>query len=221
MYGKATWAAKSHNLTKVVYSTTTSSAHDILRDHVLPWGMQGKLVIYVDIPQAVEKQHLAAIREAACDIASTKCTQSLDTLETRVENRLKVCKSQFAAVRTSLMTYMLVYTFITTVWRPISKRLFLKHNLATLLQDIGLSRIQLTTLAIVSFSDYNRNVHPWAQTNYSIVKKLVEQNPRTMVRSYLSHPHVVSKNTHDETFEISIRVFVDQQQTPMSSDEMP
>ncbi|KAF9100188.1 hypothetical protein BGX23_004016 [Mortierella sp. AD031] len=84
--------------------TRIRRAHDILRDHVLPWGMQGKLVIYVDIPQAAEKQHLAAIREAACDIASTKCTQSLDTLETRVENRLKVCKSQFAAVRTSLVS---------------------------------------------------------------------------------------------------------------------
>lgn len=68
---------------------------------------------------------------------------------------------------------MLGYMTIHTLWRPVSDGVILQYSLATLLLTLGLSRAQLTALAIVSRNDYNRNIHSLGPvTNSSIVKSI-------------------------------------------------
>ncbi|KAG0219994.1 hypothetical protein BGX33_010569 [Mortierella sp. NVP41] len=195
-------------LIKNAYSNhPQDKTNTILEEHVIIWGSRDNLVFYVDGGQAVEKQHTTEIREAAREKASVKCARSLDVLEDRIDNNLKVRKSHFTNVRSSLASSfywsfddrqsfvthmaqsgymirfceaeadvaiaadcepndvvisggsdMLAYASITMLWRPVSKSLFLVYDLPNLLRDIGLSRAQFTTLAIVSSNDYNRNI---------------------------------------------------------------
>ncbi|KAF9078924.1 hypothetical protein BGX23_005752, partial [Mortierella sp. AD031] len=84
---------------------------------------------------------------------------------------------------------------------------------------IGLSRTQLTTLAVVSRNDYDKNIYSLGPvTNFSVVKTLQGNGVHDMVSAYLSHPQVISKNKLDETFASSLRVFVDLEQTPIDLD---
>ncbi|KAF9117668.1 hypothetical protein BGX30_005254 [Mortierella sp. GBA39] len=68
---------------------------------------------------------------------------------------------------------MLAYATITTLWRPISKGLFLEYKTADLLLALAVSRAQLTALAVVSKNDYGKNIYSLGPaTNYSIVKSI-------------------------------------------------
>ncbi|KAF9104163.1 hypothetical protein BGX30_009089, partial [Mortierella sp. GBA39] len=69
---------------------------------------------------------------------------------------------------------------------------------------------QLTALAIVSRNDYQRNIYSLGPaTNFGIVKSIGSRpDARDIVTAYLSHSQVIGKNTQDETFESSIRVFI-------------
>ncbi|KAF9107457.1 hypothetical protein BGX29_006324 [Mortierella sp. GBA35] len=250
-------------LIKNAYSNhPQDKTNTILEEHVIIWGSRDNLVFYVDGGQAVEKQHTTEIREAAREKASVKCARSLDVLEDRIDNNLKVRKSHFTNVRSSLASSfywsfddrqafvthmaqsgymirfceaeadvaiaadcepndvvisggsdMLAYASITMLWRPVSKSLFLVYDLPNLLRDIGLSRAQFTTLAIVSSNDYNRNIFQ--------LRTIPLLNLRELVCSYLTDPRVVSKNKQDETFQFSIRVFVNLQQTPKHAGTHP
>jgi 5'-3' exonuclease len=71
---------------------------------------------------------------------------------------------------------MLAYASTSTLWRPMSRDQFLVYKLSDVLRELGLSRAQLTALAIVSSNDYNKNIYSLGPaTNYSIIKTLPGQ----------------------------------------------
>ncbi|KAG0287770.1 hypothetical protein BGZ98_004495, partial [Dissophora globulifera] len=110
---------------------------------------------------------------------------------------------------------MLGYASIVTLWRPVSRNLILVYFLPDLLATIGLSRIQLTALAVVSRNDYQRNIYSLGPaTNFGIIKAIGDRpGSREIVLAYLTDGKVVTRNTHQETFADSIRVFVEYRQT--------
>jgi len=62
---------------------------------------------------------------------------------------------------------------ITTIWRPISRSQFLIYHLPSILEQLRITRAQLTALCIVSKNDYNRNIYLLGpKTNFDIVKSL-------------------------------------------------
>ncbi|KAK3819915.1 MAG: hypothetical protein J3Q66DRAFT_428615 [Benniella sp.] len=96
---------------------------------------------------------------------------------------------------------------------------FLVYKLSDVLRDLGLSRAQLTALAIASSNDYNKNIYSLGPaTNYSIIKTLPDQDPREIVSSYLSDKTVVCKNDKSQDFILSTRICAEVQQTPMHTD---
>ena len=71
---------------------------------------------------------------------------------------------------------LLGYDSVSTVWRPISRYLVLEYKLTEVCRQLELTRGQLTTVAVVSANDYNRNIYSLGPaTNYSIVKGLSGQ----------------------------------------------
>ncbi|KAF9158623.1 hypothetical protein BGX20_003309, partial [Mortierella sp. AD010] len=116
---------------------------------------------------------------------------------------------------------MLAYEKICTIWRPISRSRYLVYDIPSVLATLGLNRVQLTVLGVVSRNDYNRNIPSLGSTiNFGIIKDLKDLDgidAEAMVKKYLSHERVVHKNMKGETFEASIRVFVHGIQTSIQS----
>ncbi|KAF9343629.1 hypothetical protein BGX26_005436, partial [Mortierella sp. AD094] len=111
---------------------------------------------------------------------------------------------------------LLIYRNVTTVWRPISKGRFLVYGIDDILATLKITWTQLTVLGVVSRNDYNKNIRGLgAPTNFSIVKRLCGDDPATMVQAYLDNDQVILKNTNQETFSNSIKVFINGTQTPM------
>ena len=68
---------------------------------------------------------------------------------------------------------ILAYALIFTLWRSISKDLYLVYKLTNVRRDLGLSFAQLTALAVVSSNDYNKNIYfRGSTTSYSMIKSL-------------------------------------------------
>ncbi|GJJ75414.1 hypothetical protein EMPS_07772 [Entomortierella parvispora] len=110
---------------------------------------------------------------------------------------------------------MLAYGTIYTLWRPISRGLHLAYSRADVCQTLGLSSAQLTALACVVSNDYGRNIFSLGPvTSLSVIMNSKGEDPRSIVSEYLEHERVQSKNTCDKTFELALRVFADQLQTP-------
>ncbi|KAF9118651.1 hypothetical protein BG015_006557, partial [Linnemannia schmuckeri] len=109
---------------------------------------------------------------------------------------------------------MLGYVNIHTLWRPVSKTVILVYFLPDMLKTIGLSRAQLTTLAVVSKNDYQRNIKGLGPASYFGVIKGIRglSDPRLIVAAYLSDPTVITKNKQEATFNDSIRVFIEMKQ---------
>ncbi|KAF9913145.1 hypothetical protein EC991_003604 [Linnemannia zychae] len=104
---------------------------------------------------------------------------------------------------------MLVYDKIQIVWRPISESRFLAYHIDEVTAALDMNRAQLTTLGIVSFNDYNRNIFSLGcQTNFSIIKSLSTKegtNAMDLVKAYLADPRVLQKNKTEVNFDIPIR----------------
>ncbi|KAF9109572.1 hypothetical protein BGX30_008315, partial [Mortierella sp. GBA39] len=114
---------------------------------------------------------------------------------------------------------MMAYASIRTLWRPVSGGLILVYTVPDLLKALGVTRSQLTALAVVSRNDYNRNIHSLGPaTNFSIIKSIDRADPKDIVLGYLSNSRVVSKNTNNQDFAFSTRVFVDLRQTRLEID---
>ncbi|KAG9319438.1 hypothetical protein KVV02_000474, partial [Mortierella alpina] len=95
-------------------------------------------------------------------------------------------------------------------------RLRKRHFVAV--TSLQVTRAQLTVLEVVSRNDYTKNVEGLGPaTNYSIVKRLKSTDPIVMVNAYLADKRVVHKNTEQQTFEKSIRVFLKGEQTLVPS----
>ena len=70
----------------------------------------------------------------------------------------------------------LVYSTITTVWRPLADGKFLEYCMKDVLSALKIDRTQLTVLGIVSYNDYNRNIRGLGcETNYGIIKRLASK----------------------------------------------
>jgi 5'-3' exonuclease len=66
---------------------------------------------------------------------------------------------------------MIIYSSVSTVWRPISRGRFLLYNVDEVLSTLQLNRNQLTTLGIISHNDYNPNIYGLGiATNYGVIK---------------------------------------------------
>ncbi|KAG0196672.1 hypothetical protein BGX33_001361, partial [Mortierella sp. NVP41] len=106
---------------------------------------------------------------------------------------------------------MLIYDTVNTVWRPMARCQFLGYRLTEILDHLGISRAQLTTLGIVSKNDYTSNIARLGiSTNHKIVKSLekTEQDVEKLIQQYLVHPEVVCKNSSANHFEAAIEAFV-------------
>ncbi|KAF9998091.1 hypothetical protein BGZ80_006863, partial [Entomortierella chlamydospora] len=120
---------------------------------------------------------------------------------------------------------MMAYPTVSTLWRPISKGLALVYKLQDVRHTLDFSADQLTALAVVSGNDYGKSIYSLgAATNYSIIKAIKGKDTRETVAGYLNDPKVVLKNSalknsDKKTFEVAIRVFVDRQQTPVTSND--
>jgi len=68
---------------------------------------------------------------------------------------------------------LLAYQGVSRLWRPIARGQLLVYDVPTLLNSIGLTRSQLTALAVVSRNDYHRNIFSLGPaTNFGIIKEL-------------------------------------------------
>ncbi|KAF9971008.1 hypothetical protein BGZ75_002042, partial [Mortierella antarctica] len=106
---------------------------------------------------------------------------------------------------------LLIYPKVACIWRPISKERVLVYRVNDILAS-------LTVLGVVSRNDYTKNVEGLGlATNFSIVKRLTSTDPIVMVNAYLADKRVVHKNTEQQTFEKSIRVFLKGEQTLVPS----
>ncbi|KAG0064076.1 hypothetical protein BGZ89_009395 [Linnemannia elongata] len=87
---------------------------------------------------------------------------------------------------------MLAYGSIVTLWRPVSNDIILVYSIPDLLLALGITRAQLTALAVVSKNDYNKNI--WSlgpATNFSIVKSINSMDPKEVVHSYLANTRIL------------------------------
>ncbi|KAI7820180.1 hypothetical protein BC939DRAFT_241313 [Gamsiella multidivaricata] len=77
-------------------------AHTILELNVMRFGTKENIVIYVDGVQAEEKEFTAQIHREAREKTTKRCKESVDELQRRTDNNLKVRKRHFADAWTSL-----------------------------------------------------------------------------------------------------------------------
>ncbi|KAG0347946.1 hypothetical protein BG004_006509 [Podila humilis] len=103
---------------------------------------------------------------------------------------------------------MMAYQSIKTLWRPVSNNLILVYKLPDVVTTLGIARMQLTALAVVSRNDYQKNAS-LRPANFGIIKEI---QPSQIVAAYLAHSQVKLKNTKEETFGNSILVFIHLQQ---------
>ncbi|KAF9117299.1 hypothetical protein BGW39_002363, partial [Mortierella sp. 14UC] len=248
---------------------TQEEANLILEKEVGRFGSTSGMTLYIDGCQAAEKSDTAADRQRHREKAWERTVTCLDTLEYRIENKLRLRRRHFVDVRSGLSSSfywslesrknfaehmedkgwtlgdvkteadlaiaidaqpgdtiisadsdMLAYASIRTLWRPVSKGLILSYVVSDLLQVLGVSRSQLTALAVVSHNDYNRNIPSMGPvTNFSIIKSIDGEDPKMVVAGYLEDSRVVAKNKNSKEFDRSIRVFIDYQQTSLAKDD--
>jgi hypothetical protein len=68
---------------------------------------------------------------------------------------------------------MMAYQSVKTLWRPVSKNLILVYKLPDVLATLGITRTQLTALAVVSRNDYHKNIYSLGPSaNFSIIKEI-------------------------------------------------
>jgi len=71
---------------------------------------------------------------------------------------------------------LLIYPSVTRVYRAISRNKYLEYDVQDLSVALGMSRVQLTVLGVVSRNDYTSNIPSLgSKSNYKIVKSLSAQ----------------------------------------------
>jgi hypothetical protein len=77
---------------------------------------------------------------------------------------------------------MFAYSSIVTIWRPVSKLVILVYKVPDVLLTLGITRSQLTALAVVSRNDYQRNIQSLGlATNYGVIKKITRSTGNTII----------------------------------------
>ncbi|KAI7825697.1 hypothetical protein BC939DRAFT_123916 [Gamsiella multidivaricata] len=117
----------------------------------------------------------------------------------------------------------LIYSNITTIWRPFSRNRYLVYNIPELLRHLQLSRAGLTTLGVVTQNDYGKGIHKLGvKTNFMIILALEKDVPSTaasvqgLVQAYLVHTTISSKHPTEGLFDSAIRIFTVQQCTTLT-----
>ncbi|KAG0272621.1 hypothetical protein BGZ97_010942, partial [Linnemannia gamsii] len=109
---------------------------------------------------------------------------------------------------------MAAYENVETIYRPLSRKRFLKYKMAVVTKHLELSRKQLTALCCVSKNDYTTNLTQMGiKTNYGIMKTITDDDLQTMVRQYLAHKTVVIKKPDPDRFDPALKVFCRRQLT--------
>ncbi|KAF9404254.1 hypothetical protein BGZ76_007034, partial [Entomortierella beljakovae] len=115
---------------------------------------------------------------------------------------------------------MLMYQNICTIWRPMSKSKMLIYDIPDVLAALGVNRLQLTLLGIVSKNDYSSNIPSLGcELNFGIVKTIKGNDVEEMLKSYLSQGLVHKKNVERNNFKAPVNVFVHLIQTPLATVE--
>jgi hypothetical protein len=84
---------------------------------------------------------------------------------------------------------MLGYANIHTLWRPVSKSVILVYFLPDMLKTIGLSRAQLTALAVVSKNDYQGNIKGLGPaSNFGVIKRLGGLSGNVVLNTFFFPP---------------------------------
>ncbi|KAK3825407.1 MAG: hypothetical protein J3Q66DRAFT_365187 [Benniella sp.] len=91
----------------------------------------------------------------------------------------------------------------------------LVYHVPDVLSSLGLSKSQLTASGVVSKNDYDSNIASLSpESNYKIIKALDGKvDAATIVEHYKASQQVIQKNTRQDPFSASQRVFIDHQQT--------
>jgi hypothetical protein len=77
---------------------------------------------------------------------------------------------------------MFAYISIVTIWRPVSKLVSLVYKVPDVLLTLGITRNQMTALAVVSRNDYQRNIHSLGlAANYGVIKKITRSTGNTII----------------------------------------
>ncbi|KAG0320697.1 hypothetical protein BGZ97_013051, partial [Linnemannia gamsii] len=172
------------------------------------------MILVIDGDQALKKRGTALEREHIRTKALDRTTANLDTLETRIATAdtdadvAITIEVQSVDIVISSDSDMLAYDTINTLLRPVSSGLVLVYFISSLLRSLGITRSQLTALAIVLKKDYTK-------TFFRSDRPL---NPKVIMTAYLSDDQVVSKNKDTEQFTNVLSVFVDRQQTKVVDD---
>ncbi|KAK3840495.1 MAG: hypothetical protein JOS17DRAFT_785520 [Linnemannia elongata] len=210
------------------------AAHRVLEKEIERFGTKDNLRLYIDGPQAKEKQNTAEARETTRERALERVEVCLNTFESRLNENMRIRKRHHTDIKAGLASSFywshtsrtLFAEYLTTrgwtvvtIWRPVSNNVILEYKMPDLLRTLSFTRAQLTALAVVSQNDYHRNIYSLGPaSNFGIIKKIENsEDPRVIIAAYLSDSQVIARNTQVSTFEFSIRVFVDYQQTPVSS----
>ncbi|KAI7831142.1 hypothetical protein BC939DRAFT_437710 [Gamsiella multidivaricata] len=102
LYPSAASTTSSAATRRVDLLSRISVVHTILELDVMRFGTKENIIIYVDGVQAEEKGFTAQIRQEAREKTTKRCKESVDELQRRIDNNLKVRKRHFADAWTSL-----------------------------------------------------------------------------------------------------------------------
>ncbi|KAI7832859.1 hypothetical protein BC939DRAFT_9135 [Gamsiella multidivaricata] len=162
-----------------------------------------------DLRQALA-QHLVTNGWNVC-----RCRSEADT---RIES---ICQQQDIVITRD--SDSLIYSNITTIWRPFGRNRYLVYNVPELLRHLQLSRAGLTTLGVVTQNDYGKGIHKLGvKANFMIILALEKDVPSTaasvqeLVQAYLVHTTISSKHPTERLFDSAIWIFTVQQCTTLT-----
>ncbi|KAF9917031.1 hypothetical protein FBU30_001033, partial [Linnemannia zychae] len=86
-----------------IYSNNSQEkAHELMTKELAKFGSPSTLVLYLDGQQPEEKQQTFTARNATRKKAAIRCSESLDTLEQRIQSNDRVRKRHFTDVKSAL-----------------------------------------------------------------------------------------------------------------------
>ncbi|KAF9966593.1 hypothetical protein BGZ70_001851 [Mortierella alpina] len=215
-------------------------AHNILRHAIEKTGLTTSAVLYLDGAHPQEKQQTHEDRAVKCREALKRAENAMATLQDRVRTGKRVRRHHFGNVIqnakdgfrwsgeerrdctpndivVSIDSDYFGYRSVNAILRPFRGE-YRKYDVAQVTAHLGLSRDQLTALCIVSKNDYTSNITKLGpETNLKLISKLRADDASAIVDEYLGDKCVRRKNTSNESFAASVRVFVRLEQSAVSA----
>ncbi|KAG9061323.1 hypothetical protein KI688_007301 [Linnemannia hyalina] len=200
-------------------------AHRILENDIKRFGDPLNMRLYIDGDQAEEKMDIAKARDAKRHKALNRTEKSIKVFEERLNSNLRVRKRHLTDVKAGLKS--------SFHWSLRSRQEFanyMRHrgwtvivcrteaDLAIAMDAQGIDVIISKDSDMMAYQSVTTLWRP-VSNNLILVYKppdvLATPDAREIVAAYLTHGQVVVKNTKEETFENSIRVFILLQQEPI------